>query len=290
MINQIILNQIEKFNPTNIDEIKNSMKEVLQNIILTGLGKTDFFNNAVFYGGTSLRIFRNLSRFSEDLDFTLTSSVSDFDFDKYLLLAKKELDALMIESDIYGKEKKNVVTTVESKHFRFNLKKLFEVTYPDYANQIISNETLTIKVEIEKACFDGGNTEIKILRYPSFAQVRTYDFETLFASKLLAILNRSWKTRVKGRDYYDYLFYISNDIYVNLNFLENGLKKFGYMEENEVLTIDRLKKDLKSKFESIDFEQAKLDVIPFIKKNDSFISAFNKDVFIGTLEYLKKKE
>ena len=77
MINNIFLKQIEKYNPNNIEGIKNSMKEVLQDIILSGLGKSDFFKKAVFYGGTSLRIFRNLPRFSEDLDFTLIDKLDE---------------------------------------------------------------------------------------------------------------------------------------------------------------------------------------------------------------------
>ena len=160
MINNILVNEINKHNPSNITEIKNAMKEVLQNIILVGLGKSDFFNNAVFYGGTSLRIFRNLPRFSEDLDFTLQDKNTGCDFDGCLLFAKRELESHNIACEIYNKEK-NIDTTVDTRYFRFNLKNIFGICFPNYSNQIISNELLTIKTELEKNTFLGGITEIE---------------------------------------------------------------------------------------------------------------------------------
>lgn len=286
MINKVFLEQLKKYNPENILEIKNAMKEVLQNIILCGLSKSDFFKYAVFYGGTSLRIFRNLPRFSEDLDFTLLNPIDDFNFDSYLKYSKRELSSIMIDCEIYSKEK-NTTTSVVSRYFKFNMKNLFSMSYVEYENKIINNEILTIKVEVEKECFSGGNTEIKILTYPSFGQIRTFDISSLFSSKLIAILNRKWKSRIKGRDFYDYLFYVSNDIKVNLVFLENGLKKFGYLDLDEELTIERLREELKQRFESVDFDEAKKDVQAFINKNDRFIESFNKDIFIGTIDLIK---
>lgn len=285
MINTIFLEQIKKYNPQNIHEIINSMKEVLQDIVLTGLAKTDFFKHAVFYGGTSLRIFRGLPRFSEDLDFTLLTN-SSISLNDYLIYAKKELDSMKIECDIYSKEKK-INTSVESSYFRFNLKYLFEISFPEFSNQIIDNELLSIKVELEKNCFEGGETEMKLLTYPSFAQIRTFKMDTLFASKLIAVLNRKWKSRIKGRDFYDYLFYISTKTKVNLTFLENGLKKFGYLNNNDILTIDMLKNDLKERFESVDFVSARNDVLPFISNKDNFIESFNKDIFIATIDLIE---
>ena len=286
MINDSFLNQIKKYNPNNILDIKNTMKEVLQDIILSGLAKSDFFKKAVFYGGTSLRIFRGLPRFSEDLDFALIEKDNEFDIDNYLLVSKRELDSLNIECDIYNKEKK-VDTSVQSRFFRFNLKSLFEMTFPEYTNQVINNELLTIKVEVERSIISGGITETKLLTYPSFAQVKTFNMETLFASKLIAVLNRKWKSRIKGRDYYDYLFYISKEIKPNMTFLENGLKKFGYLDENEQYSINRLKDDLKNRFESVDFADALIDVMPFVSQSDQFISSFNKDIFIATIDLIK---
>lgn len=287
MLNNVFLEQIKRFDPKNIIEIKNAMKEVLQDIILVGLAKTDFFKYAAFYGGTSLRIFRALPRFSEDLDFTLVTKNTNIDFEYYLTRAKKELDSMMIDSELYTKDKKQN-TTVQSYFYKFNLIKLFEISYPDYCNKITNGELLSIKVELETDVFEGGITERKLLMYPSFAVVTTFTMETLFASKLLAVLNRKWKTRVKGRDFYDYLFYISNKTKVNLSFLENGLKEFGYLEKNERLTLNRLKEELMLRFNSIDYDECKKDILPFISNRDSFKEAFNKDIFIATVDELEE--
>ena len=286
MINNILVNEINKHNPSNITEIKNAMKEVLQNIILVGLGKSDFFNNAVFYGGTSLRIFRNLPRFSEDLDFTLQDKSTGCDFDGCLLFAKRELESHNIACEIYNKEK-NIDPTVDTRYFRFNLKNIFGICFPNYSNQIISNELLTIKTELEKNTFLGGITEIKLLTSPSFTQIRTYSIETLFASKLIAVLNRKWKTRVKGRDYYDYLFYIMQNIKPNMVFLENGLKQFGFIDKDKSYSLQQLKDDLKEKFSSVDFDNAINDVKPFVSNGDKILESFNKEIFIASIELIK---
>ena len=111
--------------------------------------------------------------------------------------------------------------------------------------------------------------------------------ETLFVSKLLAVLNRKWQTRIKGRDFYDYLFYISNNTKINMVFLENGLKTFGYLSSDDKLTLNRLKQELKEKFLTINFDEAKKDVDSFISKDDILIKAFNKDIFIASIDLIK---
>ena len=286
MINNIFVNEINKHNPQNITETKSAMKETLQKIILEGLGKSDFFNNVVFYGGTSLRIFRDLPRFSEDLDFTLLDKNVGCDFDGCLLFAKRELESFGIDCDIYNKDK-NIDTTVDTRYFRFNLKSLFDISFPEYSNQIISTELLTVKIELERNSFSGGKVEVKLLTYPSFVQIKTYSMETLFASKLIAVLNRKWKTRIKGRDYYDYLFYIMQETKPNMVFLENGLKQFGFIDRDESYSLNKLKKDLKEKFSNVDFDNAINDVKPFVSNDDKIIQSFNKEIFIASIELIK---
>ena len=178
-------------------------------------------------------------------------------------------------------------TSVKSCFITFNLKELFNITYLEYTNKIISNELLSIKCEIENKTFDGGEVETKLLTTPFFCAIKTFKMETLFASKLLAVLNRKWQTRIKGRDFYDYLFYISNNTKVNMVFLENGLKTFGYLSSDDKLTLNRLKQELKEKFLTINFDEAKKDVDSFISKDDILIKAFNKDIFIASIDLIK---
>ena len=285
MINNILLNEINKHNPSSIIEIKNALKEVLQKIILSGLGKSNFFNGAVFYGGTSLRVFRNLPRFSEDLDFTLINKDVECDFNNCLLFAKRELESLGINCCIRNKDK-SFLTTVDTRYFEFNLKSLFDISFPIYSSKIVINELITIKVELERNAFLGGITEMKLLTYPSLTQIRTYSMETLFASKLIAVLNRKWKTRIKGRDYYDYLFYIMQNVKPNMMFLENGLKQFGFIDGNVKYTLDLLKSDLRDKFSSVDFNNAINDVKPFVSNDDRIVQFFNKEIFLASIDLI----
>lgn len=286
MINEAFLTQIKKYNPDSIIDIKNAMKEVLQEIILASLAKNGFFNYAIFYGGTSLRIFRNLPRFSEDLDFTLEKNITNLNWNEFLLKIKEDLKSFGLSCEIQSKEKKNK-TSVESFFITFNLKELFNITYDDYTNKIISNELLSIKFEIECKTFDGGITETRLLTTPFFCMVKTFTMETLFASKLIAVLNRKWQTRIKGRDFYDYLFYISKRTKVNMTFLENGLKTFGYLSNEEKIDIGMLKQKLKEKFLTIDFDKAKKDVDSFISKNDALIQSFKKEIFIASIDLIE---
>ncbi|MCR4662205.1 MAG: nucleotidyl transferase AbiEii/AbiGii toxin family protein, partial [Clostridia bacterium] len=253
MINTVFLEQVKKYPHDNINEIKNALKETLQDIILAGLAKGDFFKVAAFYGGTSLRIFRGLPRFSEDLDFTLINNEVDFDLNRYLPFIHKEFISMDIYCSIKEKQK-NVLSTVETRFVDFSLVDLLGISFPEYMSKVNKDEFLSIKIEVEKHVFDGGEIERLLLTYPSFSSITTYKMETLFASKIIAILNRKWKNRVKGRDFYDYLFYISKSTKVNMTFLENGLRAFGYELDDGKLTIDLLRGLLVEKFSNVDYD------------------------------------
>ena len=286
MINEVLKKQIEKYNPNSLNDIKNAIREMLQKIILCELGKTDFFNNCVFYGGTSLRIFHNLNRFSEDLDFTIFKN-KNINLIDYLEIVKSNINNYELNCNIKSKVK-TINTSVESHYLQFILKDILDITYPEFSNSINSNELISIKVELEHTIIENSNTELLLLTYPTFCQVRLFTLDTLFASKLLAIKNRNWKSRVKGRDYYDYLFYIENNVKINMAFLKNGLIKFKAIEENETFNLQILKNLLLNIFNTVNYDEIKNDIIPFIKNNDNYILSLNKDIFIATIDLLKE--
>ncbi len=288
MINTVFLEQVKKYPHDNINEIKNALKETLQDIILAGLAKGDFFKVVVFCGGTSLRIFRGLPRFSEDLDFTLINNEVDFDLNRYLPFIHKEFVSMDIYCSIKEKQKK-VLSTVETRFVDFSLVDLLEISFPDFMSKVNKDEFLSIKIEVEKHVFDGGEIEKLLLTYPSFSSITTYKMETLFASKIIAILNRKWKNRVKGRDFYDYLFYINKSTKVNMTFLENGLRAFGYELDDGKLTIDLLRGLLVEKFSNVDYDAVIKDVKPFISENDRIMSSINKEIFIGSVNLILEK-
>lgn len=121
---------------------------------------------------------------------------------------------------------------------------------------------------------------------PSPYRVRLCDVSSLFAGKIHACLCKNWKTRVKGRDFYDLVFFLSIDASVNLKYLKSKLIDSKYISEDFDLNIESLKKLLIEKISSINFEQAKNDVMPFVK-DKSKLDLWSKDFFISIIEKLK---
>lgn len=275
----IIQQMIEKYGANTVNEKKNAIKEVLQEVILAGLSKTDFFTQAAFYGGTALRIFYGMERFSEDLDFTLLTTSNTFDINKYLKPVSEIVKSLGLHFEVSRKEKTKK-STIESAFIKGDTKETLITIYPELINQnqITHNEKIIIKFEVDVNPPLYANTEIKYRLLPFPYQVRVYDQSSLFAGKIHAVLARSWKNRVKGRDLYDYIHYLSLNTKVNLKHLESRLKQTKTISESTHLDKDLLVKMLEEKFNSIDYESAKMDVRPFIK-DDSNLSLWGSDFF-----------
>ena len=188
---------------------KNAMKEIIQEIILCALSRTDFFKHAAFYGGTALRIFYGLDRFSEDLDFSLKTPDNSFDLSSYLPVLENEVRSyglnLKVESKVKTKE-----SFVQSAFVKGNTREQLLLFYPDdsISSLVPVNEIVKIKFEVDTnpppfACFE---KQYRLLPIPY--EVQLYDAPSLFAGKIHAVLCRGWKSRIKGRDLYDFVFYV----------------------------------------------------------------------------------
>lgn len=286
-MNNVIEEMLKKYNPKSNDERENAAKEIIQEIALAGLSRGGFFELAAFYGGTCLRIFYGLNRFSEDLDFALLIKNQNFKLSEYFPYLEREFASYGIEIHVEEK-KKTSNSVVQSAFLKGSTQSLMMTFFPmnDDAKKIISNQMMKIKFEIDTDNPDGGNTEMKYRFFPAPYEVRTFDESTLFAGKIHAIICRNYKNRVKGRDYYDYLFYIGKGSTFNLKYLENKLKNTGAIEKSEKLTLERIKEMLKNRFETVDYESAKKDVSNFISDKSS-LNLWKKELFIATLVYLK---
>ncbi len=286
-MNSIIEAMLAKYNPKSNEERQNAIKEIIQEIALAGLSRGGFFEKAAFYGGTCLRIFYGLNRFSEDLDFALLKKDPDFKLSNYFSALKKEFASYDIEIQIEEK-KKTLNSDVQSAFIKGNTISLMMSFFPmgDNKENIISNQKIKIKFELDTNNPEGGKTETKFRFLPAPYEVRTFDESTLFAGKIHAIICRNYKNHVKGRDYFDYLFYIGKGSNCNINYLENKLKNNGLIKENEKLSINKLKEMLKERFEMVDYEAAKKDVVNFIS-DKSIFDLWNKELFISSLDYLK---
>lgn len=283
----IIQQMINKHNPITLEDKKNAVKEVLQEVVLAALSKTDFFTHAAFYGGTALRIFYGMNRFSEDLDFSLLVADDNFDMSKYFKPISDVVNSLGLNFEV-SKKDKATNSTIDSAFIKGNSKETIITIYPDSSDsgRIIHNEKIIIKFEIDVNPPLYANTEIKFRLLPFPYQVRVYDQSSLFAGKIHAVIARSWKNRVKGRDLYDYIYYLSLDTKVNLKHLEARLKQTKTMDEDIKLTRELLIDILEKRFDDIDYDIAKSDVRPFIK-DQSTLDIWSSDFFKSMTNHIE---
>ena len=286
-MNNVIETMIKKYNPKNNEEREYAIKEIIQEIALAGLSRGGFFEKAAFYGGTCLRIFYGLNRFSEDLDFALLKKDSEFKISDYFPALKREFSSYGIEIRI---DKRNKVSDsdIQSAFLKSNTLSLMMFLFPksEDAKKIISNKKIKIKFEVDTDNPDGGKTENKFKLLPAPYEVKIFDESTLFAGKIHAIICRNYKNNVKGRDYYDYLFYVARGTTLNLAYLENKLKNSGVSLQNNKLTLENIKELLKTKFEIVDYESAKKDVSNFVSDKYT-LSLWKKELFLATLDDLR---
>ncbi len=284
---QVLSNMLSKYQINNIDDKKNAIKEIVQEVVLCGLARGGFFKEAAFYGGTALRIFYGLDRFSEDLDFSLTSQNPEFDLTKYFAYIENETKSVGLNFTVTEKEK-SIDSNIKSAFLKGNTKEHILTFYdntPD-ANIINKDELIRIKFEVDVNPPDWATYEFKFGLLPSPYQVRLYDLSSLFAGKIHACLCRNWKTRVKGRDFYDYVFFLSIGAKVNLENLKAKLVQSNYVQDDFDLTIENLRGLLNERFSNIDFNQAKEDVFPFIR-DKSKLDLWCREFFIEITKNLQ---
>ena len=248
---------------------RNVVKEIMQEMVLCGLSRAGFFKNAAFYGGTALRIFYGLDRFSEDLDFSLKIKDESFDLTSYFPVLEKEIAAFGLQMDIEEK-RKSVDSHIQSAFLKGNTKEHLLLFYGNQALPgVHAGERIRIKFEVDTNPPDCAHFEHQYRLLPSPYEVALYDAPSLFAGKIHAVLCRAWKNRIKGRDLYDYVFFLSRKTPVNLAHLRARLIQSGYLNDDEEFSIVDLKEHLNNRFETINYNQAKEDVLPFIRSQDS---------------------
>jgi hypothetical protein len=263
-------------------EKENALKEVSQEVILYGLAKTTFFSQAAMYGGTAMRLFLGLDRFSEDLDFVLQRKNDDFSWNDYAPSIKKSLASFGLNGDIVLKEK-TLDTGVSSAFFAEPTKETMLEIFPNdiASTKIVFNQKTKIKFEIALTPNAHASYRAGYLEYPTSFGITLLDSPSLFAGKIGAILYRNWKSRSKGRDFYDFAFYVREGIKPNLPYLQEVIKakekSLETTSEQEILT------RLKNRFKEIDFEEAKRDALPFIKE-PSRLDVWSADYFIQLAE------
>ena len=286
-MNTVIEEMLKSYQVDNIYDRKNAMKEIMQEIVLCGLSRAGFFKEAAFYGGTALRIFYGLDRFSEDLDFSLEQINLDFDLCSYFPVLEKEVKAFGLNVEIQEKEKTKD-SNIRSAFLKGNTKEHLLLFYADerLVGTVDKNEVVKIKFEVDTNPPAFATYEHKYRLLPVPYEIRLYDMPSLFAGKIHAVICRGWQSRIKGRDLYDYIFYLSKAVTVNQKHLRARLIDSGYISENQECTLEEIKTMLKNRFDSIDFLQARKDVEPFIR-DTSILDIWSSEIFKQITEGLK---
>ena len=287
MENTIISNLLEQYGCTSIQEHRNALKEIVQSLVLIGLTRSNFFNKAAFYGGTALRKFYELQRFSEDLDFSLMNPDKGFSLNPYIDSVKKILRSYGFEMNVETRNKVND-SPIKSAFVKGDtLTQLISFTamQPPISG-VPRNEKIKVKFEVDANPPLGASYEVKTQLQPELYQVRLYDLPSQAAGKISAVLTRSWGNRVKGRDYYDYIWFLQKNITVNFYHLQQRLLQYdplGTFTERSIIEM------LCRRFASIDFKKVRDDILPFIKKEDvRKLDYWNDTTFIdSTKQYLR---
>lgn len=277
-MNNVLQNMLKKYDIKNTLDETNAMKEIIQEIVLCGLSRGGFFDEAAFYGGTALRIFYGLNRFSEDLDFALLKPNPEFDLGKYFPYIEKEVKAYGLNLSISEKIKTQE-SNITSAFLKGDTKEHILMFFP---NENIQNTTslksIKIKFEVDINPPAGAKYDLKYKLLPSPHQVKLYDEGSLFAGKIHAILCRNWNYRTKGRDLYDYIFYLSKNTKVNIELIKEKLIDSQVIKREEKFNIDVLKDLLNKKFDQIDYKNAKEDIETFIEDKNS-LELWSKEFF-----------
>jgi len=277
----IIEQMLSKYNIESETDVVNALKEIFQEVALLGLYRGNFFSKAAFYGGTALRVLYGSNRFSEDLDFSLLKKDASFNIEYYFQYIINEFEAFGIDIAIKKKQKK-INTDIESAFLKNNtslhtldinidrLKSIIETVY--------SGKQLKIKLEVDINPPLKFQTEAKTLLMPVTFNVVSMTLPNLYAGKMHAVLCRSWKNRVKGRDWYDFEWYVKQNARLNLEHLQERMYESGHLERDVKLDDSVFKQKLKAKIDNLNIEKAKAEVRPFLK-DPSEIEFWSKDYF-----------
>jgi predicted nucleotidyltransferase component of viral defense system len=282
-----ILQMLDEYGCQSATDYENALKEIIQEIALLGLWRVKFYEHALFYGGSCLRILYGLPRFSEDLDFSLLRPDHNFDLSKYHAAIATELEGFGFDVEIQTKDK-SVDSQIDSAFIKAGtIINFIRIKVPDrLLTRLHSNQILKIKIEVDLDPPGNHGIEVKDVFRPIPFQVKTMPIVDLFAGKIHAILARKWQTRVKGRDYYDYLWYLGRKSALNLNHLAARLRQSGHM--NGELTTAIFQAMLTQKFQELNIENAKRDIAPFLNDREKpTLDLWSNDYFVKTIKSIQ---
>lgn len=265
-MNEVYQKMLSQYDMSTEQKKRNAIFEVNQQIVLAGLYHGGFFDNAAFYGGTCLRIFHGLQRFSEDMDFSLLKPDDNFDFKKYFQPIIDQFVIVGREVEITKKDKR-IFGKVESAFLK-DTTDVYDISFR-------TEKSIKIKIEVDTQPPLEFSTEHKLLLQPYSFMTRCFTLPCLFAGKMHALVFRSWKKRVKGRDWYDFEWYVRNRVPLYFKHLQERIRQFNglVVNQKEFLAM------LKEKLATTNINHVKQDVMPFLK-NPNELNIWSNDYFL----------
>ena len=278
-MNEVIARMLDRYESKSVEDYVRALREILQEIALLGLWRSKFFEKAAFYGGTALRILYGIDRYSEDLDFSLLKPMPDFDISRYISALEREVRSFGFQASVTVREK-NAESPVQSAFLKADtLKHLLVIeTAEDIARQIPRGQVMKIRIEVDTDPPMGFDTENKFLLQPIPFSVRTFVLSDLFAGKMHAVLCRRWKSRVKGRDWYELVWYAAHHPQLHLGHLEQRMIQSGHVKEGARLTEEKFFLLTSNAIDKLDVNQVKKEVEPFVK-NPEALQVWSKEFF-----------
>lgn len=265
-----------RYNIQTQDDELNALHEIMQQVTLAALYREDFFNHAAFYGGTCLRIFYGTDRFSEDMDFSLLEKNDSFTLEPGFDAITKEFTAIGRKVEITRKDKKQN-SRVESAFLKDNTE-IYNLAFR-------TERSVKIKIEVDKDPPSDFNTEYRLLLLPFSFMTRCFTIPCLYAGKMHALLFRKWKNRVKGRDWYDFEWYVRNNHKLDFNHLKERARQSGDIEDH-TFARERFLSLLKDKIQQTNIEMVKADVMPFIKQPET-LEIWSREFFLQMADMIQ---
>jgi predicted nucleotidyltransferase component of viral defense system len=259
---KMIQDRLDGYGCRSTLEEEQALREITQEIVLAALGRTDFFQKAAFQGGTCLRIFHGMNRFSEDLDFALQKPDASFGLKPFLDALARELAAYGYDLEMDDRSKLDGAVRMAF----VKDDSLGNVLRLDYKPATGPLRKLRIKLEVDANPPAGATYETKYLDFPFPSAVCVFDMPSLFAGKLHALLCREY---LKGRDWYDFIWYTSRKTPANYALLSSALAQLGLWKDQDI-RVDRpwCVQQLRAKIEAADWKHARDDVRRFVKPNE----------------------
>lgn len=286
-MNEVIRQMLAAYEIQSLDDSLRALREIMQEIALLGLWRSKFFEKAAFYGGTALRVLYGLDRFSEDLDFSLLEKNEEFDLADHSDALKRELGSFGFDVEI-ERRIRPPGTAIQSAFLKADTRtQMITVEFErDLIQQVPRNQVLKIKLEIDTDPPSRFSTETRYLLWPIPFAAKTFRLPDLFAGKMHAVLCREWKSRVKGRDWYDLVWFAAYHPELHLAHLEQRMRQTKHWTSMASLAPGEFQAMLGRRIEGVDIDQIRREVEPFVK-DPSSLALWSKEFFLDVASRIK---